>query len=741
MGMSSALARASARRAWLVIATWALLVVTAVGTIALVDPTMTTDVGGSDSEAARAAEVADAQLPGTEPREAVVIHSDSATVDSAEFQQAFASMGDRLRQLGAKLSPTTPASSDGYAALLLFEIDEARLDDVTRAADELDADDRFDAAVFGPNLVDRDFHAAADADLRKGETFGVAAALVLLLLVFGTAVAALIPLVLGLVATVVGLAVVTLVGEVVELSVFVHNIVAAMGLALGIDYSLFVVSRYREERARGPEPAEAIAISGRTASHAVLVSGMAVAIALSSMILVSDRVLKSLAIGAGIVTAVAVLAALTLVPALLGLLGDGVNRFAVPRLGARVASGRASPLWSRLARRVTARPGIALVATTALLVALALPARDLELGSSGAAALPNSLEAKRGFRLLEHAFGSATSDRTRTVVSGDISSVEAENAIGRLLNRLDRDPLFFGPAEVDEAQDLAVVSFYVAGDPAGDQAIAAVRRLRTEYIAESRFPSSTDVLVGGPTAEVVDYVDSITGSWLRVIAFVLALSFALLAVAFRSLVVPLKAMVLNVLSASAAYGVLVLVFQHGVGANLLGLQETEKIEAWVPMLLVALLFGLSMDYHVFLLSRIREEYRASGDTGAAVSFGLVSTGRIITGAALIIVVAFAGLAVGDLVMFQQLGLGVAVALLLDATVVRVLLVPAAMRMLGRWNWYPSRLAHATAEAGQPLARVSRPSGGSLASERHTRRGDGEHPEPQVAPPRGARRTG
>jgi RND superfamily putative drug exporter len=230
----------------------------------------------------------------------------------------------------------------------------------------------------------------------------------------------------------------------------------------------------------------------------------------------------------------------------------------------------------------------------------------------------------------------------------------------------------------------------VEGDPTGDRAVAAVERLRDEAIPRARFPATTTVLVGGETANHVDYVALNNEARPWVFAFVLGLSFVLLMLAFRSIVVPAKAILLNLLSVGAAYGLLVLVFQDGVGARLLGLDRVEAIEVWVPLLLFAILFGLSMDYHVFLLSRIRERYLETGDNTAAVAFGLATTGRIITGAALIIVVVFVGFALGDLVMFQQIGLGVAIALLLDATVVRSVLVPASMRLLGRWNWYLPR---------------------------------------------------
>jgi RND superfamily putative drug exporter len=246
------------------------------------------------------------------------------------------------------------------------------------------------------------------------------------------------------------------------------------------------------------------------------------------------------------------------------------------------------------------------------------------------------------------------------------------------------------PERVLREGDLTLLKVPVAGDPTRDAATTAVRRLREAAIPAARFPAGVEVLVGGETASHLDYVavNDEVRPW--VFAFVLGLSFVVLLLAFRSIVVPLKAILLNLLSVAAAYGLLVLVFQEGVGAGLLGLDRVETLEVWLPVLLFAILFGLSMDYHVFLLSRIRERYLETGDNAGAVAFGLGTTGRIITGAALIIVVVFVGFALGELVMFQQIGFGVAVALLLDATVVRSVLVPASMRLLGAWNWYLPR---------------------------------------------------
>ncbi|MGE5689198.1 MAG: MMPL family transporter [Pseudomonadota bacterium] len=576
-----------------------------------------------------------------------------------------------LRAAGAApVADEVVVRPDRRGALVPFRLGSTSVEEL------LPVTDRLDAELYGGAIIDRDFHEVSQSDLRRGEVFGVVAALVILVLVFGTVVAALVPLALAGVAILVSLGVVTLVGQAATLSIFVTNIVSGMGLALGIDYALFVVSRYREERARGRTQDEAIELAGATAARAVAFSGTAVAVALSSMLFPPDSVLRSLGAGASIVAVVSVAAALTLLPALLGLLGDGVNRGRLPvGGGSGETEGR---VWAAVARAVMRRPVVSLVLSAGLLLACALPVLGLRTGSSGVSTLPDSTPAKQGYELLDRTFSIGRESPARILVEG-----RAPQALARLRARLPE-------ATLRRSGDVTLLEVPVVGDPTGDAAVAAVERLRARTVPAARFPPGTTVLVGGETANHVDYVALNDEARPWVFAFVLGLSFVLLLLAFRSVVVPAKAILLNLLSVGAAYGLLVLVFQDGVGNELLGLDHVETIEVWVPLLLFAILFGLSMDYHVFLLSRIRERYLETGDNAGAVAFGLATTGRIITGAALIIVVVFVGFALGDLVMFQQIGFGVAVALLLDATVVRSVLVPASMRLLGRWNWYLPR---------------------------------------------------
>jgi RND superfamily putative drug exporter len=413
---------------------------------------------------------------------------------------------------------------------------------------------------------------------------------------------------------------------------------------------------------------------------------------MSGLLLIPDSVLRSLGVGAIAVAAVSVLAALTLLPALLGLLGDRVNAIRVPVVGRVVDSaGREGRFWSSIARAVMRRPALSLVASVAVLLAAAAPAVDLRLSQAGLRSFPDGVPSKEGFVALEEEFGVGTADSVLVVVEGDVTTEPLRGAVDLLVEQIDGSPAFRN-AELDVSPDgrVASVEALVVGDSRDQAALQAVRDLRERGAPAIFGDLDARVLVTGETAEEIDYAD-MTSWWVpRIIAFVLGLSFVLLTIAFRSVVLALKAILLNLLSVGAAYGLTVLVFEKGVGNELLGLRETQAITTWLPLFLFAVLFGLSMDYHVFLLSRIRERYLRTGDNEEAIAHAVATTARVITGAALIIIAVFAGFASGDLVESQQVGFGVGTALLIDATIIRCVLVPASMKLLGRWNWYLPR---------------------------------------------------
>jgi uncharacterized membrane protein YdfJ with MMPL/SSD domain len=562
--------------------------------------------------------------------------------------------------------------------------------DAIAAVDRADANPDFEVAITGSETRDHDVNKLSERDLQNGELkFGLPAALIVLLLVFGAVVAGVVPLLMAIFSIVVALGLVAILSQQFELSVFIVNMLTGMGLALGIDYSLFVISRYREERGRGRDPLDSIAASGATASRAVLFSGSAFVIAMFGMLLVPSNIMRSLAAGAILVGVTSVAAALTLLPALLGLIRDRVDSLRLPVVGRKTIE-RTNPegrFWRGVVDRVLRRPALSLAVTTALLLAAAAPVLGMSVGTAGVSTFPDDLASKRGYLALQRDFGQQTADPAHVVVV-NASSKEVSARAKRLRDRLAGDPRF-GPGEIRRAGDVIDLVIPVRGDATGDAAVAAVRDVR-RFAPEAFAATDADPLVGGTTSENIDYFDGVTDPAPLVFAFVLGLTLVLLTLAFRSIAIALTAIALNLLSVGAAYRLLVLVFQHGVGADLLGFQQIDTIEAWVPLFLFSVLFGLSMDYQVFLLSRIRERYDQTCDTRDAVGWGVASTARIITGAALIIVAVFSGFARGDLVMFQQMGFGVAVSLLIDATLIRSVLLPSIMALLGDRSWYLPR---------------------------------------------------
>ena len=702
--MTEQLAVWSSRRPWLTLAGWMVALVAAIAlTAAFVGDALSGDEEiTSDTDSRRADELQSERFArervGPGVTEVIVVRSPTATVDEPQFERRVLALAAEVRAAGAEQVTTfydagerRLVSADRDATGLLVALGRDAEDDIEDVVDAVRASDGregFDVTITGEHTLDADFDTLAGEDLRNGELgFGLPVALIVLLIVFGSVVAGLVPLLSAIVSITVALGLLALVGQAFPLSVFATNMLTGMGLALGIDYSLFVLSRYREERLHGREQREAIAAVGATASRAVLFSGIAFTLAMVGLLLVPSTIMRSLAAGAIAAAVVSVAAALTLLPALLSLLGDRVNALRLPVFG-RAADREESPFWSRAVGGVLKRPLISLVLATAILLVMAVPVLGLRSGEAGVSTLPDRLAAKQGYVALNAEFPGETTEPVEVVIDGDADAPAVQTGIERLRRRLAGEPRFGRPqVETNQARDLTVLTVPIEGDPHGKDAIDAVRALRREHVPAAFPDPAVEVLVGGDTAESIDESDTMN-RWLPIVfAFVLGLSFVLLTIAFRSLVVAAKAIVVNLLSVGAAYGLLVLVFQDGVGNELFGFPQVDTIEAWVPLFLFAVLFGLSMDYHVFLLSRIRERYRQTGDNRDAIAHGVGSTGRIITGAALIIVAVFSGFARGDLVMFQQMGFGVAVALLLDATIVRLVLVPAAMQLLGERNWY------------------------------------------------------
>ena len=486
-----------------------------------------------------------------------------------------------------------------------------------------------------------------------------------------------------------------LIGQAFELVFFVTLMITMIGLAVGIDYSLLIISRFREEMGRGLTQQEAVERAGATAGRTVLFSGVTVVIALCGMLIVPSSFFQSLGLGAILVVLVALAATMTFLPAVLALLGPKVDFLSLPFIGrAKAGSAQTSGtsghgFWEIVTRVVTRFPIISIVVVAAPMIAATYFYFEIETGLNGVDVFPEGAQVREAFFVLEEEFSFGLVNPSEIVIDGDIGDPGVQEAIASLETSL-RDDLRFPIPPVLETNpegDLALLTVAISGEPRDQAALEALAAIRDQYVPAAFAGVSADVFVGGETAKAADFFDVVGLYTPIVFVFVLGFSFVLLLMVFRSIVIPIKAVVVNLLSVGTAYGLLVLIFQKGYGADFLGFRQVEVIDAWIPLFLFSILFGLSMDYHVFLLSRVRERYDQTGNNAEAVAYGLRSTAGIITGAALIMVAVFGGFAAGETIINQQVGFGLAVAVFLDATLVRSILVPASMEVLGRRNWY------------------------------------------------------
>lgn len=635
----------------------------------------------------------------------ILIQSSSTTADDPAFRAAVTDVMRSVARLGSVKTVDSPfaagnegqISQDRHTALVTLEL--RTTDD--KKAETLDvpvqktiaaAADRHPGIAIeevGVN-AETQINDAVSKDFAKAGMFSLPVTLAVLVLAFGALVAAGLPLLLALTAVFATLGLLAIPSQLVPLDENVSVIVLLIGLAVGVDYSMFYLKREREERAAGRSERAALEAAAATSGRAVLISGLTVMVAMAGMLFTGDKMFMGFGLATMFVVAVAVLGSLTVLPATLAALGDKVDKVRVPflhRLRRRDGEGR---MWSAILDRVLRRPLVFAGISAALLLALAAPALHMHTGQPGNDTLPQNLPAVQTLNKLDKAFPGGPIAASVLVKTADAKAPAVQSAIAELQRKALASGQFNTPTDVsyNDRGAIALVSLPIQGDGQDAKSNAALQNLRDTIIpATVGTISGAEVGVTGQTAQSKDFNDQMKGSAPIVFAFVLGLTFVLLTVVFRSVAIAATAVFLNLLSVGAAYGLLVLVFQHGAGAGLLGFQEADTIEAWVPLFLFAVLFGLSMDYQVFLLSRIRERYDTVGETRAAVSWGVSSTARIITGAALIIVAVFLGFAMGDLIQFQQMGFGVAVALLLDATIIRSVILPSLMALLGRWNWY------------------------------------------------------
>ena len=715
--MTGFLARISARRPLVTIAIWLIVVVITGGLgSSLLDSATTTELrltSGADSQ--RAADMLESRLRGPQPvTEIVVVQSETLTVDDPAFRQKVETVFGDIFALGSDTvavgrnyyqeNDESLVSEDRRTTIMQLVLTgrlkdaEQNVGQILDIVEEADAADDFRVLMSGTASISLESNELALHDLEQGERIGVPVALLILVALFGTIVAALAPIGLAIVAIIVALGLVALIGQAFELVFFVTLMVTMIGLAVGIDYSLLIVSRFREEMDRGLSKSAAAERAGSTAGRTVLFSGVTVIIALCGMLIVPFLFFQSLAIGAILVVAVALAATLTLLPAVLALLGPKVNLLTVPFIGRfRIKSPEASKdgFWEFITRKVTSHPLISIVAIAVPMIVLTIFYFDIKTGINGVDAYPEGSQTREAFFVLEENFSFGLVNPVEIVIDGDVNSPEVQGAIQRLQATLSNDARFPLPPipTVNPSGDLGLLTLITHGEPSSQATVDAVTVLRDEYIPAAFAGVAAEVLVGGVSAASADVFDIVATYTPIVFVFVLGFSFIILMLVFRSIVIPIKAVIMNLLSVGATYGLLVLVFQKGVATDLLGFRHAEVVDVWIPLFLFSILFGLSMDYHVFLLSRIRERYDQTGNNAEAVAYGLRSTATIITGAALIMVAVFGGFASGATIINQQVGFGLAVAVLLDATLVRSILVPASMEVLGKRNWYlPSFLS-------------------------------------------------
>ena len=588
-------------------------------------------------------------------------------------------------------------SKDGRAALVEFQIrgdpDDAvdKIDPVLERVEELQqAHPGFFIGEFGDASSVDALNTAYGDDLGKAGLLSLPITLVILVIAFGALVAAGIPLLLALSAVFATFGLIALPSHIFPVAFQAFAVVLLIGLAVGVDYSMFYLRRERQERAAGRSEDAALEAAAATSGRSVLISGLTVITAIAGMFLIGDQTFSSIAVATIVVVAIAVLASLTVLPALLSRLGDNVDRLRVPLVGRLRRDDGEGRIWGWIVAGVLRRPLLSALFAGGLLVALAVPAFQLRMVMPGPDTFPKSLPVMQTYNRMQQAFPGAALPANVVVKAPDVTAPAARAAIRRLEQRALASGRMQEPITVDVSRDATVANISVPiegkGTDATSQASLAV--LRDEIVPNTvgGLPDA-EVGVTGRTAQWTDTTDQIKAKLPLVFAFVLVLAFALMLFAFRSLVIAAKAIALNLLSVAAAYGVLVLVFQHGFGKGLFGFSSTAGIDPVVPLLLFVFLFGLSMDYHVFILSRIREAAQRGASNDEAVAQGIKSTAGVVTSAAIVMVAVFAVFIALSLLFFKQFGVGLAAAILIDATIVRGVLLPASMKLLGDWNWY------------------------------------------------------
>ena len=630
--------------------------------------------------------------------ESVFIQSTSLQTTDPAFKTAIKDVVAALSSLPAVQNVRPGAiSGDGHAALIDFQIrgdaDDA-VDKIDPVLTKVDAVQRAHPELFIGEFGDASSVKAVENlfadDLGKAGMLSLPITLAILLIAFGALVAAGIPLLLALTAVFATFGLMALPSHILPVANEAPALVLLIGLAVGVDYTMFYLRREREERAAGRSERAALEAAAATSGRSVLISGLTVMTAMAGMFLTCNEIFASFGVATILVVAIAMLGSLTVLPALLSRLGDGVDRVRIPFVGRLRRDDGEGRIWGAIVDRVMHRPRLSAALAAGLLVVIALPALQLRMAKPGVETFPKSLPVVKTYDRMQKAFPGEALPANVVVEAPDVNAPTVQAAIRRLEQRALASGRMYEPITVDvnDAGTVADITVPIKGDGTDAESNASLAALRDEIV-----PTTVGALpdaeagVTGLTAQWIDGANGIKSSLPPVVAFVLVFAFLLMLVAFRSPVIAAKAIVLNLLSVGAAYGVLVLVFQHGVGKSLLGFSSAGGIDPVVPLLLFVILFGLSMDYHVFLLSRIREAVQAGASTEDAVAHGIKTTAGVVTSAAIVMVFVFGVFIALSLLFFKQFGVGLAVAILIDATIVRGVLLPASMKLLGDWNWY------------------------------------------------------
>jgi uncharacterized membrane protein YdfJ with MMPL/SSD domain len=710
-GLAARLGGWSGRHKKSVLLGWFVFVVLAVMVSSVVPANNLTKADQFTGESGRAEKTLESSFP-KPAGELVLVHSDTLTVDDPAFKQGVKRMTasfadipvvDNLRAPGHGSSAGL-VSKDRHSVMLQFDIkgdaDTAskRIAPVVAAVRSAQqANPSLRVEEFGDATSGAQLDKKIESDLKKAETMSLPVTLLILVIAFGAIVAAGVPVLLAISAVLATIGLVSIPSQIFPIDDNASIVITLIGMAVGVDYSLFYLKREREERAAGHDERTALGIASATSGRAILVSGFTVMVAMAGQFLTGDKSSTSFAVGTIMVVAVAMLGSLTALPAALALLGRHVDkgRIRVP-FRRRARRQQESRVWGAVLSRVLRRPAAAAAVSLAVLLAIASPALHFKVHNTGVNDLPPGLPGITTLKHLEQAFPNADMPATVVITADDTRSPAVRSAVANLRQQAVKSGAVHDPidATTERTHTVEVLSMPLAGNGTNQASKQALTTLRDRLIpATLGKVSNVSVNVSGQTAIDRDQSAMLARNTPLVFGFVLTLAFLLLMVTFRSIVIPIKAIILNLLSVAAAYGVLVAVFQDGHGASLLGFTPTGGVAPWLPLFLFVILFGLSMDYHVFILSRVKELVDRGMSTEDAVTEGIKSTAGTVTSAALVMVGVFSIFLTLSLVDFKEFGVGLASAVLIDATIIRGVLLPASMKLLGDWNWYLPRPLH------------------------------------------------